>query len=229
MKRPIIIAIDGHSSTGKSTVAKLIAGKMGYVYIDTGAMYRALTLGAMNEGMVSEAGDVDEERLSSCDFDISFRNSGEGGRSETYLNGMNVESEIRSMRVSRVVSKVASLPFVREYIDRILHQIGAQRGVVMDGRDIGTAVFPDAEIKLFMTADSRIRAQRRFDELCSKGEHPVFEEILANVKERDYLDEHRSVSPLKMAGDAILLDNGRMTVDEEVDWIMKKIADEGYC
>ncbi|MBQ0006693.1 MAG: (d)CMP kinase, partial [Alistipes sp.] len=164
-------------------------------------------------------------------FDISFRTTGEGGKSETYLNGSNVEREIRTMRISQIVSKVAGLPFVRNYIDGILHRMGASRGVVMDGRDIGTTVFPDAELKLFMTADATVRARRRYDELVSKGESPVFEDVLLNVRERDYLDEHRDVSPLKMATDAILLDNGNMTIEEEVEWIMKKIenlGDENY-
>lgn len=230
MKQPIIIAIDGHSSTGKSTVAKLIACRMGYVYIDTGAMYRAVSLGAMSDGLVSVDGTVDAAALEKAvvKYDIEFRNTGEGGRSETYLNGENVEREIRTMRVSQMVSRVASLPFVRSYVDSILHKMGASRGVVMDGRDIGTAVFPDAEFKLFMTADAPVRAKRRFDELQAKGENPVFEDVLANVRERDYLDEHRDVSPLRRAEDAVLLDNGSMTVEEEVEWIMKKLADEGY-
>jgi len=230
MKQPIIIAIDGHSSTGKSTVAKLIARRMGFVYIDTGAMYRAVSLGAMSDGLVSGDGTVDAAALEKAvvKYDIEFRNTGEGGRSETYLNGKNVEREIRTMRVSQVVSRVASLPFVRSYVDSILHKIGAARGVVMDGRDIGTSVFPDAEFKLFMTADAEVRARRRFDELQAKGENPDFEDVLANVRERDFLDEHREVSPLKKAEDAVLLDNGSMTVEEEVEWIMKKLADEGY-
>lgn len=230
MKRPIIIAIDGHSSTGKSTVAKLIARQLGYVYIDTGAMYRAISLGAMSDGLVSEDGVIDTDALakSVVNYDIAFRNTGEGGRSETYLNGENVEREIRTMRVSQMVSKVATLPFVRSYVDSILHKIGEARGVVMDGRDIGTAVFPDAEFKLFMTADACVRARRRFDELKAKGENPDFEEVLANVRERDYLDEHRDVSPLRRAEDAVLLDNSTMTVEEEVEWIMKKLEDEGY-
>ena len=238
MKRPIIIAIDGHSSTGKSTVAKLIAGRLGYIYIDTGALYRAIALGAISEGMISPDGETDEKALMKAlenqtdenagKFDVSFRTTGEDGKSETYLNGNNVEREIRTMRVSQIVSRVAGLPFVRKYVDRILHRLGASRGVVMDGRDIGTTVFPDAELKLFMTADATVRAQRRFDELVSKGESPIFEEVLANVRERDYLDEHREVSPLKMAPDAILLDNGNMTVAEEVEWIMDKIENLEY-
>lgn len=225
MKRPIIIAIDGHSSTGKSTVAKLIALKLNYVYIDTGAMYRTVALGAMESGIIGPDGTMDLPRLKRMleNFDIAFRNTGADGRGETYMNGRNVEKEIRTMRVSGMVSKVAALPFVRNFVDGILHRMGSKRGVVMDGRDIGTVVFPDAELKLFMTADPQVRARRRFDELSAKGEAPNFDEVLANVKERDYLDEHREVSPLKKAEDAVLLDNGNMTVDEEVEWIMKRV------
>lgn len=231
MKNPIIIAIDGHSSTGKSTVAKLIASRLGYIYIDTGAIYRALSLQAMRDSLVDGTGSADIPALKAAlsrassdgSYAISFR-TGEGGRSETYLNGENVEGLIRSMEVSAVVSHVAALPFVREYVDGILHALGASRGVVMDGRDIGTAVFPDAELKIFMTADARVRARRRYDELVAKGQPADFDQVLANVRERDYLDEHRDVAPLVKAPDAVILDNSGMSIEDEVEWIMARIS-----
>jgi len=230
MKNPIIIAIDGHSSTGKSTVAKLIAGRLGYIYIDTGAIYRALSLQAMRDSLVDGAGRVDVEGLRRAlsraaadgSYQITFRTGAEG-KSETYLNGENVEGRIRSMEVSAVVSHVAALPFVREYVDGILHRIGAARGVVMDGRDIGTAVFPDSELKIFMTADAVVRAKRRYDELVAGGQNADFDRVLANVRERDYLDEHREVAPLVKAPDALVLDNSEMSVAEELEWIMEKV------
>jgi len=230
MKNPIIIAIDGHSSTGKSTVAKLIASRLGYIYIDTGAIYRALTLQAMRDSLVDGTGCADVHALENAlshaaedgTYAISFR-TGEGGRSETYLNGENVEGYIRSMEVSAVVSHVAALPFVRKYVDGILHRLGASRGVVMDGRDIGTAVFPDAELKIFMTADARVRAKRRYDELLAKGQPADFAKVLENVRERDYLDEHRDVAPLVKAPDAVVLDNSEMSLEDEVKWIMAEI------
>ena len=224
MTSRIIIAIDGYSSTGKSTFAKAIARELGYVYIDTGAMYRAVALFAMRGGCVSGDNAVDETALrrllvDGSPVDISFRTSGPGGRSETWLDGENVEKEIRTLEISRIVSHVAALPFVREYVDRRLREIGAGKGVVMDGRDIGTAVFPDAELKIFMTARVEVRARRRYDEMLSKGGSPDYDEVLENLRQRDYIDSHRSASPLRKAADAFELDNSDMTMEEELAWV----------
>ncbi len=230
MTSPIIIAIDGHSSTGKSTFAKAIAMEMGYVYIDTGAMYRAVTLLATEQGLISKNNTINEEILKKLLFEeptaeVSFKASGKNGACETYLNGRNVEKEIRTMTISNKVSHIAAIAFVREYVDQRLRQIGASRGVVMDGRDIGTAVFPDAELKIFMTASARIRAQRRLEELKSKGYEANYEEVLRNIEERDYIDTHRDTHPLTKAPDAVVLDNGSMTVTEQIEWFRKIIAE----
>lgn len=233
MTSPIIIAIDGHSSTGKSTFAKAIAREMGYVYIDTGAMYRAVTLLASEHGLISKNNTINEECLKKLLFEeptaeVSFKASGINGTCETYLNGSNVEKAIRTMDISNKVSHIAALAFVREYVDLRLHQMGAARGVVMDGRDIGTAVFPDAELKIFMTASAEIRAKRRLEELHAKGYEADYEEVLRNIQERDYIDTHRETHPLTQAPDAVVLDNGNMTVEDQLLWF-KQIISERFA
>ena len=224
--KKIIIAIDGVSSTGKSTMAKDLAKELGYTYIDTGAMYRAVTLYSLQHGFFSGQ-TIDEARLQEAmpDIDISFRFNPETGRPMTYLNGVNVEDRIRTMEVSTRVSPVAALPFVREALVKLQQEMGKEKGIVMDGRDIGTAVFPDAELKIFVTASAEIRAQRRYDELKAKGEDASFEEILANVKERDYIDQNREVSPLRKADDALLLDNSNLTIEEQKQWLKERFEE----
>ena len=220
--RKITIAIDGHSSCGKSTMAKDLAKAIGYIYVDTGAMYRAVTLYALNQELWDENGVLDTERLESMipEIEIGFCLNEETGKPDTYLNGVYVESEIRGMEVSGKVSEIAALPFVREALVAQQQRMGASKGVVMDGRDIGTVVFPDAELKVFVTASPEVRAQRRYDELLRKGTPADYEEVLLNVKERDYADSHREVSPLRQAEDAILLDNSNMTIPEQNAWLL---------
>ncbi len=224
MKR-ITIAIDGHSSCGKSTMAKELARQLGYVYVDTGAMYRTVTLFAMRHNLFLADGEVDTEALRKCmpEIEVSFKFNEETGRPDAYLNGECVEKVIRSIEVSNHVSKVAAIPFVREAMVDQQRRIGAEKGIVMDGRDIGTTVFPDAELKIFVTASSKVRAQRRYDELKEKGMPADFDEILKNVEERDYIDSHREVSPLRQAPDALLLDNSNMTIPEQNAWLMDKV------
>ncbi len=221
MKR-ITIAIDGYSSCGKSTMAKDLARTIGYVYVDSGAMYRAVTLYALKTGIISKDGGIDEPRLEQemKNIEISFTFNPERGRPDTYLNGERVEDEIRTLEVSNHVSPIATLGFVRQEMVRQQQRMGEQGGIVMDGRDIGTTVFPKAELKIFVTASAEIRAQRRFDELTGKGETCNMEEILRNVQERDYIDTHRDISPLKKADDAIVLDNSHMTISEQHDWLI---------
>ena len=221
--KKITIAIDGFSSCGKSTMAKDLAKKIGYVYIDSGAMYRAVTLYAMEHGCFDDKA-LDTEKLRSMmgNIHISFKFNPETGRPDTYLNNNKVEDRIRSMEVSERVSIVAALDFVRTEMVAQQQAFGKEKGVVMDGRDIGTTVFPDAELKIFLTASPEIRAQRRFDELKAKGQEASFDEILQNVKDRDYLDQHREVSPLVQAEDAILLDNSHLTIDQQNDWLMEQ-------
>lgn len=222
MKR-ITIAIDGHSSCGKSTMAKDLARKIGYVYIDTGAMYRAVTLYAIRHGLIKD-GEVMSEALHDemKNIHISFQLNTDTQRPDTYLNGVYVEREIRSMEVSHHVSQIAALPFVRTAMVDMQREMGKEKGVVMDGRDIGTVVFPNAELKIFVTASAEIRAQRRYDELTAKGEECQLADILENVKQRDYLDSTRETSPLRKADDAIVLDNSNMTIEEQSDWLMKE-------
>lgn len=222
----IIIAIDGHSSTGKSTYAKMIASKIGYIYIDTGALYRAVTLYAIENELISKNNTIDKEKLQKSleNLSVNFKTTGKNGKSETYLNEKNVEKEIRSLKVSNKVSYIAAIPFVREFVDRRLKEIGKNKGVVMDGRDIGTTVFPQAELKIFMTADPKIRAERRLNEMIEKGENPRFDEVLKNIIERDYIDEHRETAPLKRASDAILLDNSYMTLDKQMEWFLNILS-----
>ena len=221
--KKITIAIDGHSSCGKSTMAKDLARRIGYVYIDTGAMYRAVTLFAMRHNLIAN-GQVDAAKLQEeiGNIHISLRLNPETQRPDTYLNGECVEREIRTMEVSRHVSLIAALPFVRSAMVEMQREMGKEKGVVMDGRDIGTVVFPHAELKIFVTASAEVRAQRRYDELTAKGEKCNYEEILENVKERDHIDSTRETSPLRQAEDAIVLDNTHMTIPEQENWLMEE-------
>ena len=219
----ITIAIDGHSSCGKSTMAKDLAKEIGYIYIDTGAMYRSVTLFALRNGLITDAG-INEEALrqSMPDIMITFRLNEEMGRPDTYLNGICVEKEIRTMEVSKWVSPIATLGFVREAMVDMQRLMGEAKGVIMDGRDIGTVVFPDAELKVFVTASADVRAQRRYDELTAKGEVCSFDEIRANIIERDRIDSTRAISPLRKADDAIVLDNSNMTIPEQKAWLLEQ-------
>ena len=219
----ITIAIDGHSSCGKSTMAKDLAKEIGYIYIDTGAMYRSVTLFALQNGMITDAG-INEEALRQRmqDVMITFRLNEETGRPDTYLNGVCVEKEIRTMEVSKYVSPIATLGFVREAMVDMQRLMGEAKGVIMDGRDIGTVVFPDAELKVFVTASADVRAQRRYDELTAKGEACSFDEIRANIIERDRIDSTRAISPLRKADDAIVLDNSNMTIPEQKAWLLEQ-------
>ena len=221
--KKITIAIDGFSSCGKSTMAKDLAKRIGYVYVDSGAMYRAVTLYAIEHGCFDgQQLDVEKLRGMMADIHISFLFNPETGRPDTYLNNKKVENEIRNMEVSSRVSIVAALDFVRAEMVAQQQAFGKEKGVVMDGRDIGTTVFPDAELKIFLTASAEIRAQRRYDELKVKGQEASFEEILKNVKERDYIDQHREVSPLVQAEDAILLDNSDLSIEQQNEWLMEQ-------
>ncbi len=222
--KKITIAIDGFSSCGKSTMAKDLAREIGYIYVDTGAMYRSVTLFAMRNGLFNADGSIktDELRQRMNEINISFRLNSETGRPDTYLNGELVEKEIRTMEVSAHVSPIATLPFVRAALVAQQQAMGKEKGIIMDGRDIGTVVFPDAELKIFVTASAEVRAQRRYDELKAKGMPADFDDILKNVKERDYIDSHREVSPLRKADDAIELDNSNMTIAEQKAWLMQK-------
>lgn len=221
--KKITIAIDGFSSCGKSTMAKDLAREIGYIYIDSGAMYRAVTLFCIQENLVN-GNEIDVERLKEAmpDIHISFQLNSETGRPDTYLNGENVEGKIRTMEVSSLVSPVAALGFVREAMVIQQQAMGKEKGIVMDGRDIGTTVFPDAELKIFVTASAEIRAQRRYDELKAKGQEASYEEILINVKERDFIDQNREVSPLRRADDALLLDNSNLTIAQQKEWLMQQ-------
>ena len=221
--KKITIAIDGHSSCGKSTMAKDLAREVGYVYVDTGAMYRSVTLYALRNGLFTADGiKEDELRQQMPNIQISIKFHAETGRPDTYLNGELVEDKIRTMEVSSHVSPIATLGFVREAMVAQQQQMGKDKGVVMDGRDIGTVVFPDAELKIFVTASAEVRAQRRYDELKQKGMEADYADILKNVQERDYIDSHREVSPLKKADDAIELDNSNMTIAEQKEWLMQR-------
>ena len=221
--RKIIIAIDGFSSCGKSTFAKAIAARLGYIFIDTGAMYRAVTLHALREGAIAD-GKVSEQMVLSLlpHINITFRFNAERGASDVYVNGENVEQQIRSIEVSNAVSSISSIGAVREKLVALQQQMGQERGVVMDGRDIGTVVFPDAELKIYMTADAQVRAERRYNELTAKGDKVTLEEILENVISRDNADMTRAISPLRKADDAIILDNSYMSVEEQMAWFMER-------
>ena len=222
--KKITIAIDGHSSCGKSTMAKDLAREIGYVYVDTGAMYRSVTLYALRKGLFEDDGSVKTEALEQemPNIRITFQFNPETGRPDTYLNGEYVEKEIRSLEVSSHVSPIAAIGFVRRALVAQQQQMGKDKGVVMDGRDIGTVVFPDAELKVFVTASAQVRAQRRYDELKAKGMPADFDDILKNVEERDYIDSHREESPLRQADDAILLDNSDMTIPEQKAWLLEQ-------
>ena len=219
----IVIAIDGFSSCGKSTFAKAIAARLGYIFIDTGAMYRAGTLYALEQGAILD-GKVDEAAVVALlpEVNISFRFNAERGASDVYVNGELAEGKIRSIEVSNCVSSVSSIREVREKLVAMQQQMGRERGVVMDGRDIGTVVFPDAELKIFMTAEPKVRAERRYAELTAKGDKVTMEEILENVISRDKADMERAISPLRQAEDAVVLDNSYMTVEEQMAWFMER-------
>lgn len=216
----IIIAIDGYSSTGKSSFAKLIANELSFLYLDSGALYRAVTLHAIENGFIFPSGEIDKEKLlrSLDSLDIHFEDNGDGSR--TYIGDRCVEKQIRTLAVSEKVSPVSAIPAVRQFVDMKLHEFGKKKRIVMDGRDIGTTVFPDAELKIFMTADPLVRAERRAAELRAKGEDVNMNDVLNNLKERDYIDSHRSVSPLSKAEDAVVLDNSDMTIQQQMDWVM---------
>ncbi len=222
--KKITIAIDGHSSCGKSTMAKDLAKTIGYVYVDTGAMYRAVTLYAMRIGAIDSDGKIDTKRLEEemPKINISFRLNKETGAPDTYLNGELVEKEIRTLEVSNHVSPIAALAFVRSAMVKQQQRMGKEKGIVMDGRDIGTTVFPDAELKIYVTASAEVRARRRYNELKAKGMPADYDSILHNVVERDYIDSHREISPLRQAEDAIVLDNSDMTIAEQNEWLLNK-------
>lgn len=222
--KKIVIAIDGFSSCGKSTMAKDLAREVGYIYVDTGAMYRAVTLFAMRNNVFDAEGNIDETRLKALlpDVKLTFQLNNETKLPEVCLNGENVERYIRTLEVSQHVSPIAALPFVREKLVEQQQAMGNEKGIVMDGRDIGTVVFPNAELKIFVTASAEIRAQRRFKELEAKGMPADFDEILQNVEQRDYIDTHRETSPLRQADDALVLDNSHLTITEQKVWLMEK-------
>lgn len=225
--KKIVIAIDGFSSCGKSTMAKDLAREVGYIYVDTGAMYRAVTLFAMRNDVFDAEGNIDETRLKALlpDVKLTFQLNNETKLPEVCLNGENVERYIRTLEVSQHVSPIAALPFVREKLVEQQQAMGNEKGIVMDGRDIGTVVFPNAELKIFVTASAEIRAQRRFKELETKGMPADFNEILQNVEQRDYIDTHRETSPLRQADDALVLDNSHLTIAEQKVWLMEKFSE----
>ena len=220
----IIIAIDGFSSCGKSTMAKDLAHELGYIYVDTGAMYRCVALYALQHKLFLKDGEINIPELEAAmpNINISFKLNKETGRPDTYLNNENVENKIRTMEVSSHISSIAAIPFVREALVAQQQKMGKDKGIVMDGRDIGTVVFPNAELKIFVTASPEVRAQRRYDELMEKGMEADYNEILENVKQRDYIDSHRDVSPLRKADDAIELDNSNISIEEQKQWLIKQ-------
>jgi cytidylate kinase len=217
----ITIAVDGFSATGKSTFAKLVAKEFAFLYLDSGAMYRAVTLFAQENGMIDAEANIDLDALKAAlddGLDIHFEHTEDGCK--TFIGERCVEKDIRTMGVSSQVSPVSAVPFVRNFVDDKLHAFSAAGRVIMDGRDIGTTVFPNAEVKIFMTARPEVRAQRRYDELVMKGENPDMEEVMKNLQERDYIDSHREVSPLSRAADAYVMDNSDMTLHEETVWML---------
>lgn len=224
MEKKITIAIDGFSSCGKSTMAKDLAKELGYVYVDSGAMYRAVTLYAMQHNLIEngiiKTDDLEKEMKN---IHITFRFNQETKKPDTYLNGVLVEDEIRRLEVSNNVSPIAAIPFVRKALVMMQQELGKEKGIVMDGRDIGTVVFPDAELKIFVTASPEVRAQRRFDELKAKGDSVDFNAILENVKLRDHIDQTREESPLKQAGDALVLDNSNISIEEQKQWLFDRV------
>lgn len=222
----IIIAIDGYSSTGKSSFAKLIAKEFSFLYLDSGALYRAITLYAMEHDMVLADGSIDTQSLLAAlpDIDVHFEYAPEGSR--TFLGDRCVEKEIRTIGVSSHVSPVAVIPEVRDFVDSILVGYGKNKRIVMDGRDIGTAVFPHADLKIFMTANDNVRAERRLKEMRASGQNPDFNEVLENLKSRDYIDSHREKSPLRQAEDAVVLDNSDMTLEDQMVWIKNLVKEK---
>ncbi|HKM92860.1 MAG TPA: (d)CMP kinase [Prolixibacteraceae bacterium] len=222
----IIIAVDGHSSCGKSTLSKQLAQKLRYNYIDTGAMYRAVTLFALRNKLIINK-EVNTERLIQKlpEIKITFTYNEKEEKSDTILNGENIENEIRQLEVSNYVSPVATIKEVRQAMVKLQKAMGIEKGIVMDGRDIGTVVFPKAELKIFMTASDEVRAQRRFDELTNKGLQVTFDEVLKNIVERDHIDSTRTESPLHKANDAIVLDNSNLTRDEQLEWVLNKVKE----
>ncbi len=222
----IIIAIDGYSSTGKSSFAKLIAKEFSFLYLDSGALYRAITLYAMEHDMVLADGSIDTQSLVAAlpDIDIHFEYAPEGSR--TFIGDRCVEKEIRTIEVSSHVSPVAVIPEVRDFVDDILVGYGKNKRIVMDGRDIGTAVFPHADLKIFMTANDNVRAERRLKEMRASGQNPDFNEVLENLKSRDYIDSHREKSPLRQAEDAVVLDNSDMTLEDQMVWVKNLVKEK---
>lgn len=222
--KKIVIAIDGHSSCGKSTMAKQLAREIGYIYVDSGAMYRAVTLYAQRHNLFLPDGSVDADALHQHmpEIRVNFRLDPETHLPLTYLGDECVEEAIRSIEVSQHVSPVAALSFVREAMTQLQQQMGEAKGIVMDGRDIGTAVFPNAELKIFVTASAEVRAQRRYDELQAKGMPAAYDDILRNVQERDYIDTHRELNPLRRADDALVLDNSDLTREEQSQWLLER-------
>ncbi len=221
----IIIAIDGYSSTGKSSFAKIIANEFSFLYLDSGALYRGVTLFAMEQGFINDECKIDVPGLEKAleDLDIHFGNEG------TYIGDRCIEKEIRSLAIADKVSPIATVPQVREFVDRKLREFGKKKRIVMDGRDIGTTVFPDAELKIFMTASPEIRAERRAAEMRAKGEDVKVEDVMKNLLERDYIDSHREASPLSKADDAIVLDNSKMTMTDQMVWLKEIIAERFGC
>tara|TARA_R110000868_G_scaffold398606_1_gene671874 strand:- start:1117 stop:1806 length:690 start_codon:yes stop_codon:yes gene_type:complete len=226
MKKPIIIAIDGYSSCGKSTIAKALAKRLNYVFVDTGAMYRAVSLYILRNKIDWENCSEQEIENILDEITITFEYNSESRQSDTYLNGENVEEEIRGKAVSEVVSEISQLKAIRKRMVGLQQKAGIKKGLVMDGRDIGTQVFPDAELKIFMTADPKIRAQRRFNELVSKGKSLTIEEIESNLTSRDYNDTHRKENPLRKAEDAIELDNSYLNQEEQLNWVLKVLQEK---
>lgn len=225
--KKIIVAIDGHSSCGKSTMAKDLARYAHYVYVDTGAMYRAVTLYALRRGLFAADGSVDRARLEAAlpGLRVDFLTDAATGLPQVCLDGENVERQIRGLEVSSHVSPVAALPAVREALTRQQQLMGQRKGIVMDGRDIGTVVFPEAELKVFVTATPEVRARRRYEELLAKGQPAAYEDILRNVQERDYIDSHRAVAPLRQAPDALVLDNSALTLEQQRQWLIDRFEE----
>lgn len=226
-KNKITVAIDGFSSSGKSTMARDLAKRVGYIYVDSGAMYRAVTLYALRNGLIDTRKNVDAAALAKAlpSLHISFAPAGDDGVQHTLLNGEDIEREIRDMAVSEAVSPVAVIPAVRARLTELQQEYGLHKGIVMDGRDIGTTVFPNAELKVFVNASAEERARRRVGELMAKGENVTYDEVLANVRERDRIDSTRAVSPLRRADDAIDLDNDDMTIDRQMEWLLERFKE----
>jgi len=224
-KKDIIIAIDGHSSTGKSTFAKMIASKYGLIYLDTGALYRGVTLLAIRGKFIHPNNKIDLAPLMDALQKASFSFSNTDGAQQLLLNGVSVEKDIRSLEVAGMVSLIASLQPVRDFVNYIIRYMGREGGIVMDGRDIGTVVFPNADLKIFMTASPEVRAERRYKELTDKGEITEYKDVFKNILDRDYMDEHREIAPLRRADDALLMDNSNMTVEQQAEWIDKIISE----